>query len=176
MSVFTASYAEALRQRVQARSTVEERGYTSPCWISDRAAAGSGGEYTKIGVTVEGRHEVWYTHRLAYALFVGPVPTGLVIDHRCEQKKCCNPRHLAAVTQRENLLRSDSTVSRQKAQRVCLRGHRFDGVNTYTDRRGRRHCRACKRMRRSGHPPAILTAGEVARQELRPRGSQERTS
>lgn len=27
-----------------------------------------------------------------------------------------------------------------------------------------------------GHPPAILTAGEVARQELRPRGSQERAS
>lgn len=44
-------------------------------------------------------------HRLAYELAKGPIPLGLVIDHLCRNKACCNPDHLEAVTQRENTMR-----------------------------------------------------------------------
>lgn len=169
---FSQSYAEVLRGRIKDRVVIEDRGHTTPCWISTRAAAGSGGSYTKIGVRAStGRYQSWYTHRLSYTLFVGPIPVGKIVDHRCDQPKCCNPGHLAAVTQRENLLRSDGVSAKQLAQDSCLRGHRFDEANTYVDRRGRRHCRPCKRIRRgsAGHPPPDLTAGEVARAELKPK-------
>lgn len=43
-----------------------------------------------------------YAHRVAYRLFVGPIPDGLTIDHRCFNTRCVNPAHLEAVTQSEN--------------------------------------------------------------------------
>ena len=39
-----------------------------------------------------------WTHRLAYVHFIGPIPPRHVIDHVCENKCCCNPEHLKAVT------------------------------------------------------------------------------
>jgi hypothetical protein len=39
-----------------------------------------------------------WVHRLMYRHFVGPIPKYHVIDHMCENKGCCNPEHLKAVT------------------------------------------------------------------------------
>jgi hypothetical protein len=44
-------------------------------------------------------------HRVAYELFVGPIPAGLVIDHLCRHRACVNPQHLEAVTQTVNIQR-----------------------------------------------------------------------
>lgn len=143
------AYAETLKKRILSRIVVEDRGYRTPCWISTRARGGGQRQYTKIGIKRATReYESWYTHRLAYVLWIGPIPKGREIDHRCDQPECCNPRHLAVVGRRENLLRSRNRVSAQRAQDACIHGHRFDEENTYVDRRGRRHCRTCSRRRR----------------------------
>ena len=47
----------------------------------------------------EGRN--YFTHRLAYQLWVGPIPDGLTIDHLCRNTLCFNPAHLEAVTIQE---------------------------------------------------------------------------
>jgi hypothetical protein len=33
-----------------------------------------------------------------------PIPEGLEVHHKCRVKNCCNPKHLAIVTRRENTL------------------------------------------------------------------------
>lgn len=45
-----------------------------------------------------------WTHRLSYTHFIGPIPARHVIDHTCENKSCCNPEHLKAVTLSANNL------------------------------------------------------------------------
>ena len=80
-------------------------------------------------------------HRAAYERAYGPIPYGLVIDHKCRVRACINPVHLEAVTHRENDIRG--AVFRVVA---CPKGHIYDQATTdwQSGRQGRR-CRVCHR-------------------------------
>ena len=50
---------------------------------------------------LNGKH--FYAHRLAYMDASNClIPVGMVIDHICHNRACCNPRHLQMVTQQQN--------------------------------------------------------------------------
>lgn len=46
-----------------------------------------------------------YVHRVSYEEFVGPIPSGLDIDHLCRNPKCFRPDHLEPVTRAVNIQR-----------------------------------------------------------------------
>jgi len=81
-------------------------------------------------------------HIFAYKTCIGVIPTGFQIDHLCRNTLCVNPRHLEAVTQRTNNLRSNSPTAINARKSECTKGHPLENSYIY---RGKRHCRECHR-------------------------------
>ena len=111
----------------------------SGCWlwvghVSDRGYARFRVNGTRVGA-----------HRFSYERWVGPITSGLVVDHLCNNPSCVNPDHLQAVSQRANVRRGRGTSGVNSRKRECIRGHAFDEDNTYVDPGGGRHCKECRR-------------------------------
>lgn len=92
-------------------------------------------------------------HRFSHEHFKGPIPQGLVIDHLCRNRRCVNPAHLEAVTDKENFRRGiGAEMSRQAraARTHCGNGHPYAEFEVLLPSGGR-FCRACKRAQKSRH-------------------------
>lgn len=86
-------------------------------------------------------------HVIAYEQRFGPVPDGLVLDHKCRNTLCINPAHLEPVTQRINILRGEGEAAKNARKLTCLRGHPLigEGSKVWTNAKtGQRSCLLCK--------------------------------
>lgn len=112
----------------------------SGCWIWTGATKGKD-EYGVVYVGLQ----CFRVHRLLYQYVYGPIPVGLVIDHLCRVRLCCNPYHLEAVTNRINILRGQAPHILRMNASFCINGHKWTEGNTRWTR-GRRFCRACEKV------------------------------
>ncbi len=87
--------------------------------------------------------------RFAYLDTFGAMPNHLQADHLCRNRLCCNPAHLEAVTQQENIERGEVhlvPIRRAIKRHACPHGHEYNLFNTYIRPSGSRECRLCRRL------------------------------
>jgi hypothetical protein len=94
-------------------------------------------------------------HRFLYEKMIGPIPTGLDLDHLCRNPWCVNPCCGEPVTERENTLRGEGPAAINARKTVCPRGHPFDRRKTS----GERWCSICAKAAKKRYKAKLRLLG-----------------
>lgn len=81
-------------------SKVDRSGGPKACWEWRGHLTSDGHGQVKIRSLTKSALK---THRVAYMLSKGLIPSGLVIRHKCDNAPCCNPAHLVKGTVSQNV-------------------------------------------------------------------------
>ena len=100
----------SLAERLLAKRNVTESG----CWDFTGHINNRGYGLISKGSKSKG---IMLTHRASYESFIGPIPEGKIVLHKCDNTKCFNPDHLSVGTQQDNMDDMES-----KGRRVSLYG------------------------------------------------------
>jgi len=88
------------------------KGLTDDCWEWQGYIMPNGyGQLKELQKSV-------YVHRYSYKLHFNDIPEGLLVCHKCDNRKCVNPNHLFLGTNKDNTLDMD-----QKGRRVSKNGN-----------------------------------------------------
>lgn len=91
---------------------------STECWIWQKAKQRSGHALIKMP-----GGKMAKAHRVAYEVWVGPIPQGLLVLHSCDNGSCINPKHLRTGTHRDNM---DDMVSRGRS---CSGDRNFNKIS-----------------------------------------------
>jgi hypothetical protein len=125
------------------------------CWEWQGARHLDGYGHIQLYDARTGKKRPIGTHRVAWELLVGPIPDGLLFDHLCRNTRCANPTHLELVSQRENVLRSESPAGVNSRRTHCVHGHDLSDLANVYLYPYKRACKICimeryQRYRREG--------------------------
>lgn len=92
------------------------------CWEWLAALDGRGYGKLLIGSRSDNSRRYVQAHRISFEIMNGPIPTGAVVCHRCDNKRCVRPSHLFVGSQAENVrdcVQKGRHGSRVKPHRVA---------------------------------------------------------
>ncbi len=72
------------------------------CWLWTGSLTSTGYGQIGLGSKTDGTRKPHKAHRVAYELYVGKIPHGMGVLHRCDTPLCVNPQHLFLGTQKDN--------------------------------------------------------------------------
>lgn len=93
------------------------------------------------------RGKTYSAHSFIYQVLNRTLTKGEVVDHGCNNPNCVNPKHLEAMTQRDNVMKSSGIAAKRARQTHCIYGHEFGHQSPHLVKSGRRACATCHRQR-----------------------------
>ena len=135
------SYYDRIRTKLISTIIVDDK---TDCWLWQGANSLGYGQLQFNGSVVG-------AHRVSWTIFIGPIPDGLSVLHKCDIKNCINPHHLFIGTNVDNSLDAMAKgICGNQVRTHCKHGHEFtpDNTATYITQSGkRRRCKTCDRAR-----------------------------
>lgn len=102
-------------------------------------------------------------HRVAWEKLHGEIPTGLVIDHLCRVRNCINVDHMEVVTSKENTLRGLNPPAVNARKKICIHGHKLEGINLRIRSDSHRECVLCRRRTINAYGKRVRAKQAIAR-------------